>query len=141
MTNSTSGEREQRLKQIRERRAAITQGKWRWWHSQFNDLSGYVVSGEKSEGIASIVGHRDQDCAADAAFIARAPEDIDFLLSLLDGEAAGEDDDARLDAMLKKAGINTLAIDRTTQEQRLNALRETSPTLPPLPCVRCAWRR
>lgn len=79
-------EQNERLRQIRERRNAITQGQWRWWHSTFNDLSGYLVSGEKSEGIASIVGHVDQDCAADAAFIARAPEDIDFLLSLVDSQ-------------------------------------------------------
>lgn len=89
MNNDSTDER---VNAIRERRAKITQGKWRSWLNPFGDLSGFTVSGNKSQGVAMIVGHAGQDCGSDAEFIANAPDDIDFLLTevaRLEGEVEG----------------------------------------------------
>lgn len=68
---------------IRSMREAITPGEWRSWWDQFGDLSGFTVSGSKSEGIAVMVGHVGQNCSADAEFIAASPSIVDFYESAL----------------------------------------------------------
>lgn len=87
-----------------------TQGRWHDWYMQFGDLSGFTISGDKSQGILVAVGHDGQNCSADVAFAAAAHNAMPALLETL----------AEKDAEIETLRSNyNLARDNRTEADRL----------------------